>query len=61
MSKPIKLWETENIVIEFLEKLHAFKKGDNMEEELDDTDLGWELDHIEHVINYVDQERGKIE
>ena len=60
-SKPVKLWETENIVIEFLEKLRKFKVGDNTEEMLEDTDLGWEIDHIDHVINYVDKERGNIE
>lgn len=57
----MKLWETENIVIEFLQKLRVFKKGDNTEEELEDTDLGWELGHIDYVIGYVEQERGKIE
>lgn len=63
MSEPKypKLWETESIVIEFLEKLIAYKKGDNTEEELEDTDLGWELSHIEHTIDYINQERGKID
>ena len=51
----------ENTVIEYLKKLRAFKKGDNTEEELEDTDLGWELRHIDHVIGYIDKERGKIE
>jgi len=43
----------EDVVIHYLEWLEEKMRGDLTEEELEDTDLGWEIDHVSHTIGSV--------
>lgn len=47
----------EDVVIHYLEWLANKMRGDLTEEELDDTDLGWEIDHVDHTISSVEKMR----
>jgi len=44
----------EDVVVHYLEWLANKMKGDLTEEELDDTDLGWEIGHVDHTIGLVE-------
>ncbi len=44
----------EDVVIHYLEWLSGKMRGDLTEEELDDTDLGWEIGHVDHTISSVE-------
>ena len=47
----------EDTVIQYLEGLYKKRRGDTTDEELNDTDLEWELDHINHTVGYVEDEK----
>ncbi len=49
----------EDIVIHYLEWLAKKMRGDTPEEELEDTDLGWYISHVESTIVQVDMARNK--
>ncbi len=49
----------EDIVIHYLEWLAKKMRGDTPEEELEDTDLGWEIGHVDHTIGLVEKTRKK--